>query len=236
MKKNVRIFWVVDNQILGKGFESLLHSELDDSIKNQSLSKQNVLDYHFKEEENTQSVLILQLHLSQSDSNLKMYKFLRNKPWMKVVILMNQFDFRKTQFLFNLGVSGVIFEDIDAVDFISVMKNVLEGKKGISSGMRDRIIEEYCSKKEAMLINESNPHHAEEAYERSTFSENLYSLTKREKEILKLICDGKLTREIADQLFISLHTIETHRRNILSKMEVKNTAHMVKVAISEGLV
>jgi len=62
------------------------------------------------------------------------------------------------------------------------------------------------------------------------------NLTKREKEILGYICDGKSTREISEQLFISLHTVETHRRKILTKLGVKNTASMVKVAIKSNLI
>lgn len=236
MKENVRIFWAIDNKILAKGFESLFRLEIQNNVINQSLSHQNILDYHFKEDDADQTLLVLQIPFSRSDTNLKLYKFLKKRPWIKVVVMMDQFDFRRTQFFFNLGVMGIIFEDIEASDFVSIMRNVLEGKKGISSDMKEKIIHEFCSKKEELLIDVGNSDAVNNRHEHSDFRKNLYSLTKREKEILKLICDGKLTREIADQLFISLHTIETHRRNILNKMEVKNTAHMVKVAVSNGLV
>lgn len=60
-------------------------------------------------------------------------------------------------------------------------------------------------------------------------------LTRREKEILQLISEEKTTAEIADQLFISTHTVDTHRKNLLAKLDVKNTAGLVKFAIENGI-
>lgn len=61
-------------------------------------------------------------------------------------------------------------------------------------------------------------------------------VTRREKEILELIVDEFTNQEIADKLFLSLRTVENHRNNLLQKLDVKNTAGLVKVAIMEGLV
>jgi two-component system nitrate/nitrite response regulator NarL len=61
-------------------------------------------------------------------------------------------------------------------------------------------------------------------------------LTKREKEVIELIVNEFTTDQIAERLFISHHTVESHRKNILSKMGVKNTAGLVKYAIQQGIV
>ena len=61
-------------------------------------------------------------------------------------------------------------------------------------------------------------------------------LTKREKQILKLIVSGKTTNSIAEELFISPLTVETHRRNLMKKMDASNTASLVKMAIEKSLV
>lgn len=62
-----------------------------------------------------------------------------------------------------------------------------------------------------------------------------YALTKREVDIIRCIADELTTREIADQLFISEHTVMTHRKNLLRKLDVKNTAGLVKFATEHGL-
>jgi DNA-binding CsgD family transcriptional regulator len=60
-------------------------------------------------------------------------------------------------------------------------------------------------------------------------------LTKREKEVLQLIAEGKTTALMAKHLFVSPLTIETHRRNLLQKFEVKNVASLIKIAADHGL-
>ena len=61
-------------------------------------------------------------------------------------------------------------------------------------------------------------------------------LTEREIEVLKLIADEYSNPEIAEQLFISVRTVDTHRRNLLDKLGVKNTAGLVKYAIQKNLI
>ncbi|MEM7511386.1 MAG: LuxR C-terminal-related transcriptional regulator, partial [Bacteroidota bacterium] len=61
-------------------------------------------------------------------------------------------------------------------------------------------------------------------------------LSRREKEILKLIVEERTSQEMADELFISLKTVETHRRNLLSKLNARNTAGLVRIAMERKLV
>ena len=66
--------------------------------------------------------------------------------------------------------------------------------------------------------------------------DDLPVLTRREKEVLELIADGLTTQEIADKLFVSAATVETHRKNLLLKLEAKNVAAMVKIAAKLNLI
>lgn len=67
-------------------------------------------------------------------------------------------------------------------------------------------------------------------------SKDLPKLTRRETHILKLIADGKTTNIIAEELFISPLTVETHRRNLMRKMEVSNAASLIKIALEKKLI
>ena len=60
-------------------------------------------------------------------------------------------------------------------------------------------------------------------------------LTRREKEILQLIAEGLTNQEIAKKLFVSSYTVDTHRKNLLSKFDVGNTALLIKIAANQGL-
>ncbi|MFK7952415.1 MAG: response regulator [Ekhidna sp.] len=69
----------------------------------------------------------------------------------------------------------------------------------------------------------------------SASGKKTHLLTERELEILTLIASGKSTKDIAEELFIAVRTVETHRKNIMEKMEVNNMAGMVRIAVQEGL-
>lgn len=123
-------------------------------------------------------------------------------------------------------------KDIKPEDFVEFFNDVLNGQKALAPYFRDQVVKQFCTKDEnfpklgkTSIVEEQLNHF-----------EDIYGLTKREKEILCLICNGKNTKEISDELFISLHTAETHRRNILAKLDVKNTAEMVKVAVMNRMV
>lgn len=65
---------------------------------------------------------------------------------------------------------------------------------------------------------------------------NLPDLTKREKEVLKLITEGMTNNQIAEKLFVSSSTVDTHRKNMITKLEVNNTAALVRFAVEHGLI
>jgi DNA-binding NarL/FixJ family response regulator len=118
-------------------------------------------------------------------------------------------------------------------------------------GMVRRMLEAGCA---GYILKDSSPEiieqairtvHAGERYLHPSLSRQMVNnmfasphktLTKREKEILRLITEELTNQQIADKLFLSLRTVENHRNNLLQKLDVKNTAGLVKVAIKEGFI
>jgi DNA-binding NarL/FixJ family response regulator len=84
-----------------------------------------------------------------------------------------------------------------------------------------------------------SPHLSEdfaESWARLRGDQGRHLLTNREKEVLKLVAEGKSSKEIAGVLFISVHTVERHRANIMRKLSLRNTADLVKYAIQKGFI
>ena len=78
-----------------------------------------------------------------------------------------------------------------------------------------------------------------EDYIDSLINENtsvLFTLSGREREVLQLIAEGKTTKEISLRLFVSVKTVETHRKKIMDKLDIHNIADLTKYAIREGMV
>lgn len=239
MKNEIQVYMSIDNAMLSRGFESILE-KLETFIKVEkianlkSFSLQNYLKL-----DDLQNVLICDFSLKEDNIHLILRDIHLKYPDMKTIVLLEDFNLDQAKLLFNLGVFGVINKNIEPEDFIHVLKGILDGSKCLSPKFKDSLIQQFCQKDEKLIrmdpqnLSDLNELEEEEHYH---MVEQMYGITNREKEILYLICEGKSTREISEELYISLHTVETHRRNLINKLDVKNTAEMVKVALTSRLI
>lgn len=113
------------------------------------------------------------------------------------------------------GASGYLLKDSTKNEFLKAIRSVSKGGKYFSGDISNVLVNSY--------LNSKKPNQ-----EQSTVYENNFDLTKREKEILKLIYQGVGNKEIAEQLKKSIRTIETHRFNIMKKMKVGNVVELLK--------
>lgn len=115
------------------------------------------------------------------------------------------------QMLHN-GANGYLLKNASSAEIVSGIKDALNGQIAFSKEVKEII---------------ARPSAAD--------LKKIPSLTKREKEILKMIADGKTSVEIGIELFVSPFTVDTHRRNLMQKFEVKNVAALIKIASEHGL-
>jgi len=109
------------------------------------------------------------------------------------------------------GACGYLLKNASAKELIDCIIEAINGQITFSLAVK-----EIMSKPESQSLRE------------------VAQLTTREKQILKLISDGKTTPELAQQLFLSKLTVETHRKNLLSKFKAKNVAELIRIAAQEG--
>lgn len=155
---------------------------------------------------------------------------MKERPSLRFILLLKNFDYGKMKFLFQMGIRCVLNLEIEEKDFVEEFEKVLRGERSLAPAFRDEVIRTFCEMKDPEPVKPK----VTDNY--SCFSSELYSLTTREREVLSLIGEGKNSKEISNKLFISPYTADTHRRNILEKMHVKNTAEMVKVAVLNNLI
>jgi DNA-binding NarL/FixJ family response regulator len=110
------------------------------------------------------------------------------------------------------GANGFILKSSDTSEILEAIKQIINGNSYISQSVADLL-------KGKLSTNG-----------------NLPILTRREVEVLKLIADGLTNQEIADKLFISSWTVDSHRKNLLLKFNAKNTAILVKTAVTSGII
>lgn len=137
-------------------------------------------------------------------------------PQIKVIALTNLDNIYYIKNMLQQGVQGYLLKNTKRQALIDAIKTVYGGKQYLDPLVKERIAEDN------IIVNKQTAHGS--------------MLTRREKEVLRLIAENNTSKEIADKLHLSKRTIDHHRESILSKMEVKNVSALVKKAIELGLI
>ena len=136
------------------------------------------------------------------------------KPDLKILVLTMHRDIEFLQQAMAAGADGYLLKEDAGRDVFSAIGRIRQGKTFVSALLADGLTSDWVA-----LCRGAKSASGVEA------------LTSREKEVMKLIAEGKSNKEIASILFISIHTVVRHRANLMSKMKLKNTAEIVKYAI-----
>lgn len=137
---------------------------------------------------------------------------------IKIIIIGNCYDVIDIRKLFNKGIKSYLDKTCRYDEFIKSINALLLNEIYICDHAKERMISFISNEQGKRNLHIRDP------------------LTRRELEILKLICDGLSSKDISEKLFISINTVETHRKRILLKLNVKNIAGVVKYAIENHII
>lgn len=160
-------------------------------------------------------VLFLDINIKGDDGLEALKVFKKIYTSMKVVMLTSFEETALVKTALRNGADGYLLKDASETEFLAAIESVLKNEQYIQKSMQEMMLKEAMGQKK------------DTSY--------IPKLTRREKEILQLVVDEKTTQEMADELFLSVSTIETHRMNLISKLGVKNAAGLVKIALEKGL-
>jgi DNA-binding NarL/FixJ family response regulator len=149
------------------------------------------------------------------------YQLRQHYPHIKIILLTVAEDAETIQKAFQAGVSGYLMKKAGREEFENALKTVANGKKYYSESVVFELLNR--DKNIAELANEP-------------IANKLKNLSEREIEIIKMISNELNTNDIADKLFLSPATVETHRHNILKKLGIKSSIGLVRFAVDNGLV
>jgi DNA-binding NarL/FixJ family response regulator len=141
-------------------------------------------------------------------------------PETKIVIVTVSQDDADLFEAVKSGAEGYLLKDMSNEEFERTLQGIAEGEAPLSQGLAAKILEEFgrVSRGDGSQGTDRD------------------ALTDREQEVLRLVTDGKLNREIAEELFIAESTVNFHMKNILSKLHLRNRAEAVAYALRSGLV
>lgn len=138
-------------------------------------------------------------------------------PEVKVLAVSMHADRQYVAGMLSAGASGYVLKDSAFTELNEAIRIVTRGGRYLSPSVVDIVVEDYAHRLSPVL------------------GSALEKLSLREREVLQMIAEGYATGDIAEQLNVSRKTIETHRKNIMGKLELKSVAELTKFAIREGL-
>lgn len=205
----IRVYFVDDHPLILEGLRSLLCYERDIELVGQARDGKSCLAFLV---DHTADIILMDISLPDV-SGIDLCAAIKTKyPGIMIVGLSFLKEGRYVAGMLKNGASGYVLKNTDKEELLQAIHDVHAGKTYLSSEA------EQAVKYENYNGRSHSPH-----------------LTRREKEVLSLIAEGNTNPEIAGKLFISAATVDSHRKNLLAKLNVRNTAMLIKCAIDNQL-
>ena len=213
--KQFRILLADDHEILRAGLRSLIDKESQLKVVGEARDGSELLK---KLDCISCDLVVLDLSMPNMDGLSAIKNIREEHPKVKILVLTMQKDHEHFKQAMARGAQGYLLKDDAYERLILAVKSILKGKKFVSPSVAVLETDRYIRS----LDEVETP--------------SLEILSRRENEILKLIAQGLANKGIAAKLKISIRTVEAHRSNLTNKLGIKNTAGIVKYALSKGLV
>ena len=211
---SIRILLVDDHKIMREGLHSMLEKQYDMKIVGEAEDGRTAVRLV---QELTPDVVIMDVMMPGLNGIEATRQIIATADGIKVIGLSMHSDKRFVTRMLNAGASGYLLKDCAFEELADAVHTVVANEIYLSSEMTSIMVKDYL-------------HHLS-----TTGPPSSSALTTREDEVLQLLAEGKSTKEIALCLNVSTKTIETHRRQIMEKLNIHTIAGLTKYAIREGL-
>ncbi|MFN3308157.1 MAG: response regulator [Anaerolineales bacterium] len=214
-----RILLADDHDLFREGLASLINSQPDLEVVGQALDG---LEAYALVSQLRPDLIVMDIKMPLCDG-LEATRLIRAEwPEARILILTVHDEDEKLFEAVKSGACGYLLKNTNAVDFLSGVRAALAGEAPLTPKLAARLLQEFARLSNRPQYGESSP--------------EAYGLTMREQEVLQWLADGHSDKEIAAQLALSLHTVKTHVRNILSKLHANNRRQAAHFAQREGWV
>ena len=211
---SIKVLIADDHKIVRDGLRSLLEKQPGMEVVAEAENGRKAVQLA---RENRPDVVIMDISmpdLNGVDATRQMIKAL---PEVKVIALSMHSDRRYILGMFRAGASGYMLKDCAFEELATAINTAVADQPYLSPSIAGTVIEEYVHRIA------------------QTESSAAVVLTPREREVLQLLAEGWSTKKIASHLYVSVKTVETHRRRIIDKLDIDSIAELTKYAIREGL-
>lgn len=208
-----RVLLADDHKILRQGLRTLLEQENDIDIVGEAENGRSSVKLAG---ELAPDVVIMDVAMPDLNGIDAARRIAEAEPRTKVLALSMHSDGRYVRGMLQAGARGYILKDCAAEELTRAIRTVMANQVYVSPGVTGTIVKDYIRQ---LSMSADEP----------------AALSHREREVLQLLAEGGSTAIIADELHLSVKTIETHRKNIMDKLGLRSIAELTKYAIREGI-
>lgn len=216
MTKHYTILLADDHSILRAGLCSILNSKSDFDVV---AEVDNGMDAIKTALAIKPDLLLTDLSMPKMNGTEAISEIKKRLPEIKCLVLTMHTSEEHIRMALNAGADGYVLKDDSHEELLTAIKTVLSGKTYLSPSICGNVVSGY--------LNSATANKPVSAWE---------LLTRREKEIIKLIAEGNRSKDIAEQLSISIKTVEKHRSNLMKKLDLHSVSNLTNYAMKNGLV
>ena len=211
----IKLLIADDHQMMRECLRAMIEKEPDMTVIGETQDGLTTVDLARKL---APDVVVMDVSMPDLNGIEATRKIIKTNPNLKVVALSGHIDQHFVREMFTAGAVAYIHKQGASDELIRAIRDVMAGKMYISPDAARGIVDSYLKRPQA-------PNTA------PVFA----ALTEREREVLQLIAEGRSTKDMGGTLGVSIKTVETHRHNIMEKLNLRSVAELTKYAIREGI-
>ncbi|HTF16752.1 MAG TPA: response regulator transcription factor [Chryseolinea sp.] len=213
----IKVLLVDDHQIIRDGIKYMLGNTPDMEVSGSVSSGEDSIN---EVRENRPDLILMDI-IMEGMTGIEATRWIKGfDPTIKVILLTKEIRKEYISAGIKSGVDGYLPKDVDENTLVEALRTVHKGNRYFNDAVMKLVFEDFFTQEKLKSSNIKLPD----------------DLTKREYEVLGLVAGGNTNKELADMLFISIKTVETHKTHIMEKLGLKNSAELIKYAIKNKII
>ncbi len=216
MTAQIRVLIADDHAMVRDGVRMILEAQTDIAVVGEASDGQEALE---KAHSLLPDVVLMDIAMPVMTGLQATEAIKRELPQIQVVVVTMHEDYQYFFEVLRAGASGYVLKGASSADLLAAVRAAHEGGVYLHPNVAKNLVADYVKRMEP---GEEKAHYD--------------GLSERERQVLTLVAEGRTSQQIADQLYLSINTVQTHRAHIMEKLKLQNRAELIRYALRKGFI